>query len=120
MSRVARLWIVFSLNISLIGALVVVGVVAHSLGVLAEGADYLADAAGICVALFAISLSNRTHDSGAGSRYPNATKWAALVNGVWLLVLTVLVSAGPSTDSSAELEWCRVCRYSSSAESPPS
>lgn len=94
MSRVARLWIVFGLNLALIGALVTVGIGAHSLGVLAEGADYLADAAGIGVALFAISLSKKPHSSGERSRYPNATNWAALVNGGWLLILTILVSAG--------------------------
>ena len=94
LSRVARLWIVFGFNLALIGALAAVGVVAHSLGVFAEGADYLADAAGIGVALFAISLSKRRHESGTGSRYPNATNWAALVNGGWLLILTLLVSAG--------------------------
>lgn len=94
MSRVARLWIVFGLNVALIGALVTVGIGAHSLGVLAEGADYLADAAGIGVALFAISLSKKPYSSGERSRYPNATNWAALVNGGWLLILTILVSAG--------------------------
>jgi cobalt-zinc-cadmium efflux system protein len=94
MSRVARLWIVFGLNLALIGALVTVGIGAHSLGVLAEGADCLADAAGIGVALFAISLSKKLYSSGERSRYPNATKWAALVNGGWLLILTILVSAG--------------------------
>jgi cobalt-zinc-cadmium efflux system protein len=94
MSRVARLWIVFGLNLALIGALITVGIGAHSLGVLAEGADYLADAAGIGVALFAISLSKKPYSSGERSRYPNATNWAALVNGGWLLILTILVSAG--------------------------
>ena len=94
MSRVARLWIVFGLNLALIGALVTVGIGAHSLGVLAEGADYLADAAGIGVALFAISLSKKPYSSGERSRYPKATNWAALINGGWLLILTILVSAG--------------------------
>ncbi len=94
LSRVARLWIVFGFNLALIGALVAVGVFAHSLGILAEGADYLADAAGGGVALFAISLSKRRYESGTGRRYPNATSSAALVNGGWLLILTILVSAG--------------------------
>lgn len=54
MSRTTRLWIVLALNLVLIGGLVFVGVGAHSLGVLAEGADYIGDAGGVGVALVAI------------------------------------------------------------------
>lgn len=94
MSRVGRLTIVLTLNLSLIAALVVVGLTAHSIGVLAEGGDYLADAAAICVSLFAIWLSRRPPTSSRPQGYPKATKVAALVNGAWLLVLTVLVVMG--------------------------
>jgi cobalt-zinc-cadmium efflux system protein len=93
MSRSIRLWIVFGLNIGLVGVLVVVGARSHSLGVLAEGADYLADAAAIGVALLAIWLSNRPPTAKRPRGYPRATTWAALVNGGWLLILTVLISA---------------------------
>jgi len=44
MSKVRRLWLVLLLNLLLVAALVIVGVAAHSLGVLATGVDYLADA----------------------------------------------------------------------------
>jgi len=44
MSRVKRLTVVLLLNLSLITALVIVGLAAHSLAVLAAGADLLADA----------------------------------------------------------------------------
>ena len=57
MGRTTRLWLVLVLNLVLIVALVVVGFGAHSLGVLAAGADYLADAAAIGVSLIAIRLS---------------------------------------------------------------
>jgi cobalt-zinc-cadmium efflux system protein len=87
------LWIVLGLNLGLVGGLIVVGIAAHSLGVLAEGADYLADAAAIGVSLFAIWLSERPATPARPGGYPKATAWAALVNGGWLLVLTVLVSA---------------------------
>ncbi len=63
------------------------------MGVLAEGADYLADAAAIGVSLLAIWLSGRPPTSVRPGGYPKATAWAALVNGCWLLALTVLVSA---------------------------
>lgn len=93
MNRVARLWTVLGLNLALVGVLVAVGTDAHSLGVFAEGADYLADAAGIGVALFAIFLSKRTHATEDRSRFPNATNWAAFINCGWLLVLAILIGA---------------------------
>jgi len=93
MSRPTRLIVVLALNLVLVGLLVAVGIGAHSLGVLAEGGDYLADAAAIGVALFAIWLSGRPPTAARPEGYPKATSWAALVNGGWLLVLTILVGA---------------------------
>ena len=88
MSRTQRLVVVLVLNLGLVAALVVVGITAHSLAVLAEGSDYLLDAAGVGVALLAIRLSARS----AGGARPAATDVAALVNCSWLLVLEVLVA----------------------------
>jgi cobalt-zinc-cadmium efflux system protein len=79
-SRTQRLTVVLVLNLSLVTALVVVGLAAHSLAVFAAGADYLADAA-IGVSLLAIWLAARPRG------YPNATNLAALVNAGWLLIL---------------------------------
>ncbi|WP_297737544.1 hypothetical protein [Mycobacterium sp.] len=56
MSKARRLGLVLLLNLLLVAALVIVGVVAHSLGVLAAGVDCLADAAAIGVSLMAIRL----------------------------------------------------------------
>jgi cobalt-zinc-cadmium efflux system protein len=75
--------IVLLLNLGLVTALLVVGVAAHSLAVLAAGADYLADAAAVGVSLLAIWLAARPRG------YPKATSIAALVNAGWLLVLNV-------------------------------
>jgi cobalt-zinc-cadmium efflux system protein len=91
-SRTQRLLAVLALNLALVAGLVAVGVSAHSLAVLAEGGDYLLDAAGVGVALFAIRLSRR----GQGGRF-EPTAIAALVNGGWLLVLELLV-AGAALD----------------------
>jgi len=91
MRRTTRLWLVLALNLVLIVALVVVGIGAHSLGVLAAGADYLADAAAIGVSLMAIRLSTLAPTPGRPNGYPRATTWAALVNAGWLLVLSLLV-----------------------------
>jgi cobalt-zinc-cadmium efflux system protein len=93
MSRVQRLTVVLVLNLALVAGLVVVGIGAHSLGVLAEGGDYLLDAAGAGLALLAIRLSARgARGSGLG---PTGT--AALINAGWLLALELIV-AGVSID----------------------
>lgn len=93
LSRSTRLWVVLGLNLVLVGVLVAVGIGAHSLGVFAEGADYVADAAAIGISLFAIWLSGRPPTATRPQGYPEATAWAALVNGGWLLLLTIWVSA---------------------------
>jgi Co/Zn/Cd efflux system component len=59
-SRTRRLALVLLLNLALITALVLVGLAAHSLAVLAAGADYLADAGPIGVSLLAIWLASRS------------------------------------------------------------
>jgi cobalt-zinc-cadmium efflux system protein len=86
-SRTRRLAIVLALNLGLVAALVIVGLAAHSLAVLAAGVDYLADAAAIGVSLFAIRLASRARPGG----YPNATNIAAVVNAGWLLVLNIAI-----------------------------
>lgn len=94
MTRVARLWLVLVLNVALVAALVLVGLSAHSLGVLAEGADYLADAAAISVSLLAIWLAGRPATPNRPHGYPQATIWAAAVNAGWLLLLNLVVITG--------------------------
>lgn len=97
MSRSTRLWLVLGLNLALVGVLAAVGIGAHSLGVIAEGADYLADAAAIGVALLAIWLSGRPPTVARPHGYPKATALAALVNAGWLLTLTALVASVATT-----------------------
>ena len=87
MSRAQRLIVVLVLNLGLVAALVIVGITAHSLAVLAEGGDYLLDAAGVAVALLAIRLSARP----ASRARPAPTDVAALVNCGWLLALEILI-----------------------------
>ncbi|HWS46595.1 MAG TPA: cation diffusion facilitator family transporter, partial [Acidimicrobiia bacterium] len=94
MSKSARLGVVLGLNLSLIAALVIVGVAAHSLGVIAEGIDYLADAAAIVISLIAIRLARIPPTPRHPRGYPKATMIAALVNAGWLLALAILVAAG--------------------------
>lgn len=94
MTRATRLTLVLGLNLTLVAALLIVGFAAGSLGVLAAGADYLADAAAICVSLLAIWLSNRPPSQRRPEGHPKATAVAATVNGSWLLMLSLLVIAG--------------------------
>ena len=79
------------LNLLLVTGLVITGLRARSLGVLAAGGDHLADAAAIGVSLLAIRLSRGPPSPRRLPDYPNATNIAALVNGGWLLVLSVLI-----------------------------
>jgi cobalt-zinc-cadmium efflux system protein len=90
MSRTRRLQVVLGLNLALVAALVAVGVTAHSLAVLAEGGDYLLDAAGVAVALLAVRLA--AGRSSRDGQQPAATRVAALINGGWLLLLEFLVA----------------------------
>jgi cobalt-zinc-cadmium efflux system protein len=91
-SRSQRLTVVLLLNLGLIAALVIVGLAAHSLAVLAAGADYLADAGAIGVSLLAIWLAARPPSRARPGGYPHATNIAALVNAGWLLVLNVAIA----------------------------
>lgn len=87
-----RLAVVLLLNLGLVTAMVIVGLAAHSLAVLAAGADYLADAGAIGVSLLAIWLASRPPTAARPGGYPNATNIAALVNGGWLLVLNISIA----------------------------
>lgn len=91
MSRTTRLTVVLCLNLVLIIALVVVGLMAHSLGVLAAAGDYFADAVGIGVGLVAIMLSRRPPTVQRPQGHPRATTFAALLNGALLLLIVVFV-----------------------------
>lgn len=79
-----RLGRLLALNASMITALLVVGVLAHSLGVLAAGGDYLADSTAILLGLFAIRLRDRH-----GNR--QATTYVAFGNAAILVVITTVV-----------------------------
>jgi len=90
---VQRLTVVLVLNLALVAGLLAVGIGAHSLGVLAEGGDYLLDAVGAGLALLAIRLSAR--GARGGGLGPTGT--VALINAGWLLALELIV-AGVSID----------------------
>lgn len=97
MTRTGRLVAVLAANLALVGVLVVVGIAAHSVGVFAEGADDLADAATIGVSLLAIRLARRPGTRRRPDEYPKATRYAALLNASWVLLLSLLVIGTATT-----------------------
>ena len=100
MSLTRRLAVVLALNLALVTALVITGLAARSLAVLAAGADYLADAAAIGVSLLAIWLARRPPSPARPHGYPHAASIAALVNSGWLLLLNL--AASPTLPRSLE------------------
>jgi cobalt-zinc-cadmium efflux system protein len=73
-TRTTRLAVVLLLNLALVAGLVVAGISAHSIGVLAAGGDYLADAAAIGISLLAIGLARRPPTRRRPGGYPHATR----------------------------------------------
>jgi len=93
-TRTTRLAVVLLLNLALVAGLAAAGISAHSVGVLAAGGDYLADAAAIGVSLLAIGLARRPPTRRRPGGYPRATAYAALLNVTLLLVVVAAVAAG--------------------------
>lgn len=87
MTKEARLALVLTINLGMVLALLLVGLLAHSLGVLASGADYLGDALGAGLSLAALRMARDAHG------HPRATAFAALANSSFLLVVTLVVIA---------------------------
>src|SRR5206468_7708211 len=83
-----KLWTVLGINVAMIAGLVLVGILAHSLGVLAAGGDYVSDATAIAISILALNISRHPHG------HPNAKNYAALVNVLFMLTVTVLVIYG--------------------------
>jgi cobalt-zinc-cadmium efflux system protein len=91
MTRSRRLVIALALNLALVAGQVVFGVVAHSLGLLADAGHNLTDAAAVVIALIAVRLARRPPTSSHSYGYHRATILAALANAVVLLVVTVAI-----------------------------
>ncbi len=88
MSQIKRLSLVLLLNAIMIVGLLVVGVASHSLGVLAAGADFAADAVAIGLGIMAIVIAR--HPRGS----KKATAYVAFINAAMLLIVTVSVMYG--------------------------
>jgi cation diffusion facilitator family transporter len=85
MSQRRRLTIVLALNVTMIVGLLAVGLVSHSLGVVAAGGDYIADSTAILLGIIAVTVRDRR---GQGSQAPT---YVALINSGALLAVSVFV-----------------------------
>ncbi len=86
-SQRKRLSILLALNIAMIAGLVIVGLTAHSLGVLAAGGDYIADSTAIGLGILAVTIRERVGD------HSRAPTYVAIVNAAALLLVTLVVVA---------------------------
>jgi cobalt-zinc-cadmium efflux system protein len=91
MTRSKRLGIALGLNVALVAGQVMFGLIAGSIGLLADAAHNLADVAAVIVALIAVRLSRRPPTPEHSYGYHRATILAALSNAVVLLVATVII-----------------------------
>lgn len=89
MSQRRRLRIVLGLNVSLITALVVVGLTAHSVSVIAAAGDMAADSVALVLGLIAVRVRDRTAYAWRSLAIPVV----ALINGGALLVVAALIAA---------------------------
>ena len=88
-SQRRRLAVVLVLNLSLIAGLIVAGLAAHSISVLAAAGDTAADSVALLLGLIAVAIRDR---SGGDPHRSKATTIVALINGGWLLVVTGFVA----------------------------
>ncbi|MDQ1716030.1 MAG: cobalt-zinc-cadmium efflux system protein [Frankiaceae bacterium] len=85
MSQRRRLTIVLALNVTMIVGLLVVGLISHSLGVVAADGDYIADSTAILLGIVAVTVRDRR---GQDSQAPT---YVALINSGGLLAVSVFV-----------------------------
>ena len=85
MTQQRRLALLLLINLSMITGLVLVGVLAHSLSVLAAGGDFIADSLAIMLGMWAVNRRDKHDDA-------RATTYVALVNVCVLLSITIFVT----------------------------
>jgi cobalt-zinc-cadmium efflux system protein len=86
-----RMWIVLAINLLMLAAGVVGGIVFDSLALLADAGHVLTDVGAIGLALFAAWLASRPSSPQRTFGFRRTEIFAALANGVLLVVVSVLV-----------------------------
>ena len=89
--RERRLRVALGLNIVIVVVQIVVGVIAASLGLLADAAHNVTDVAAIIVSLVAVRLARRRANASRSFGYHRGTILAAQANAASILVVCVLV-----------------------------
>jgi len=90
-SRSQRLGIALGLNVALVVSQVVFGLIAHSLGLLADAGHNLSDVAAVVVSLVAVRWARRAATAERSYGYHRGTILAALVNATMILAVTCLI-----------------------------
>lgn len=88
MSRSRRLVVALWLNVVLVGAQVAFGLVAHSLGLLADAGHNLSDVAAVVVSLVAVRWARRAPTAERSYGWHRGTILAALANAATVLAVT--------------------------------
>jgi cobalt-zinc-cadmium efflux system protein len=88
-----RLQVAVAANVAIVVAQVVVGVIAHSLGLLADAAHNLTDVAALSLSLWAVRASRREPTGRQSFGWHRGSVLAAQANATALLVLTALLAA---------------------------
>jgi cobalt-zinc-cadmium efflux system protein len=89
-----RIWVALALNAAMFAAAIVGGILTGSLALLAEGGHVLSDVAAIAVGLVAASLAAREPTPARTFGYQRVEIFGALLNGVTLVVISILIVIG--------------------------
>jgi cobalt-zinc-cadmium efflux system protein len=90
----ARMWAALALNLAMLAVAVVGGIFAHSLALLAEAGHLVSDAGAIAIGLAAARLAALAPTPARTFGYQRSEILGALVNGVGLVVISVLIVVG--------------------------
>ncbi len=80
-----------ALNLALAAALVVAGVVAHSLGLFAAAGDTVTDVAAVLLSLFAVRMAKRSPTAQRSFGYHRSTILAAQANAAAILLVSAVI-----------------------------
>jgi cobalt-zinc-cadmium efflux system protein len=78
-------------NVAIVGGQVVAGIVASSVGLMADAAHNLTDVAALLLAFFAIRLTRRPPNSSRSFGYHRSTVLAAQANAAFLFAVTAII-----------------------------
>jgi cobalt-zinc-cadmium efflux system protein len=91
-TRELRLRLVLALNLALAAALVVAGVVAHSLGLFAAAGDTVTDVGAVLLSLLAVRMARRSPTAQRSFGYHRSTILAAQANAAAILVVSGVIA----------------------------